>query len=110
MTEAKDITNLSLEELVETERVEAELDSFIEKRAREAKDANRTAELWDKSVREYHAKHRNENAQRWHDYHDRLIRNHEDTLSSLILYHQKERAKYARVLGLPEMGPGGEAA
>ncbi len=85
-------------------RVEAELDTFIEKRAREARDAERVEEAWAKSVREYHAKHRNENAQAWFDYHDRLVRSHEDTLGSLIVYHRKERARYARVLGLPEVG------
>jgi hypothetical protein len=37
VAEAKDITSLSLEELTEVERLESELDQFIEKRAREAK-------------------------------------------------------------------------
>jgi hypothetical protein len=101
VTEAKRIEDLTLEELAHTERVEAELDAFLEKRAREARDQGRIDELWTKTVREYHAKHRNENAQRWHDYHDRLLRSHEDTLGSLILYHRKERARYARILGQP---------
>ncbi len=40
------------------ERVEAELDAFVERRAREAKDAAKVEELWVKSEREHREKRR----------------------------------------------------
>jgi hypothetical protein len=110
VSEAKDITDLSLEEWAEVEWVEVELNAFINKRAGQAKDRESAEELWAKSVREYRKKRNQQNAQAWFEYHDHMIRNHEDTLGSLIFYHQKERAKYGRMLGLPEIGQGGEDA
>jgi hypothetical protein len=99
---AKQITDLGPEELAEVERIESELDTFIEKRAREAKDAQSAEEVWQKSAKEHHEKRQNRVAQEWYFYHDRLIKNHQDTLGSLVLYHQKERAHYAQVLGISE--------
>jgi hypothetical protein len=110
VTEARHITDLGVSELAEVERVEAELDSFVEKRAREARDAGRVEELWDKTVREYREKRHRANAEEWFDFHDNQIRSHVSSLGVLVSYHKRERAKYARILGLPEVGPGGEAA
>jgi hypothetical protein len=94
------LKSLNPEELAETERVEAELDQFVERRARQSKDKRAVEELWAKSVREYRAKHRDENAQAWYSYHNTQIRNHESNLGFLVRYHQKESARYARVLGI----------
>jgi hypothetical protein len=110
VAEAKDITGLSLQELVEVERVEAELDGFIEKRAREARDQERTDELWPASVWRDRKKRRQQNAQAWFEYHDHIIRSHEATLGFLISYHKQERARFAQILDLPEIGQGGEEA
>jgi hypothetical protein len=108
--EARQITDLSPEELAETERAEAELDQFVERRARQSKDRESAEELWQQSVKEYHDKHRNVAAEKWYEYHDTQIRSHESNLGFLVRYHQKERARYARVLGtsgpLEEAGAG----
>ena len=103
MAEAKPIEELSPEELAEVERVETELDAFIEKRARQARDAATVEALWTKSEREHREKRRQAHAEEWYSYHDRLIRSHQDSLGSLVIYHQRERARYAKVLGLPEI-------
>ena len=51
------------------ERVEAELDSFIEKRARERADANRIEQLWQESARRDRERRRAENREAWHGFH-----------------------------------------
>jgi hypothetical protein len=58
------------------ERVEAELDSFTEKRARQAKDAERVEELWAKSAARDRARRREENRALWIEFHSRLSRSH----------------------------------
>ena len=73
---ARHISELSLEELAETERVEAELDAFVEKRARQAKDAENIAELWLKSEREHREKRRRANGWGWVRYHTNLAEVH----------------------------------
>jgi hypothetical protein len=110
VAEAKHITDLSLQELAETERVEAELDAFIEKRAHQAEDAENVANLWLKTEREHHEKHRKQNAQDWFEYHDNIIRSQEATLGFLVAYHKQERARFAHILGLPHFGQGGDEA
>jgi hypothetical protein len=97
---AKQITDLSPEELAETERAEAELDQFVEKRARAAKDRKNAEDLWDRSVCEDRKKRRNKAAEDWYEYHDNMIQSHKATLGSLVNYHQKERARYAKILGI----------
>jgi hypothetical protein len=58
------------------ERVEAELDSFIEKRARQAKDAECVEELWAKSTARDRARRREENRTLWVGFHSRLSRSY----------------------------------
>ena len=58
------------------ERAEAELDRFIDRRAREAGDANAIEELWAESVRRHHARRREENRQSWIAFHRGLARAH----------------------------------
>ena len=50
------------------ERAEAELDRFVEKRAREARDAAKLAKLWAESTRRDREKRRRENRAAWYEY------------------------------------------
>ena len=58
------------------ERAEAELDSFIDKRARQAKDPERVEELWAKSTARDRARRREENRTLWVEFHSRLSRSY----------------------------------
>jgi hypothetical protein len=101
VTEARDITDLSLEELAEVERVEVELDTFIEKRARQAKDAESTAALWLKTEREQREKKRSANGWGWIRHYEGLARAHR----ALALENGDKAAHVRRLLGveaLPE--------
>jgi len=51
------------------ERVEAKLDSFIEKRAREKEDANKVEALWAASEARHRERRREENRRAWRAYH-----------------------------------------
>ena len=51
------------------EKVEAELDSFIERRARERADANKVDELWAESDRRERVRGREENREAWRGFH-----------------------------------------
>jgi hypothetical protein len=93
---ARHIEELSVKELAEVERVEAELDTFIEKRAREAKDANRTAELWLKSEREHCEKRRQANGWGWIRHHEGLAH----TLRGLAQEHEDKANHVRGLLGL----------
>jgi hypothetical protein len=53
------------------EMVERELDDMIERRSRH-KDPDEASELWQESVRRYHARRREENRLAWCDYFGRL--------------------------------------
>jgi hypothetical protein len=100
---------LPTEEYQQVLAAEASINGFIERRVEKAKDAESAEELWARSVRKDREKRRQAHAEEWYEYHDRLIRSHQNSLGSLVLYHQKERARYAKVLGLPEVGSEGAA-
>lgn len=102
--EARRIAGLSLDKLAEVERLEGELDQFVEKRARQAKDAAVVEEAWVESVRAFREKRRRQKALEWYEYHDCIIRSHEATVGSLVSHHCKERARYAQMLDLPQIG------
>jgi hypothetical protein len=88
------------------ERVEAELDSFIEKRARQAKDAEKLAELWAKSERVHREKRRQANGWGWIRHYESLARTHR----SLALENENKAARVRVLLGvemLPELPPNG---
>lgn len=76
MTQARDISELSLEELAEVERVASEIDAFITKRAEQAKDAESTAALWLKTEREHREKKRSANGWGWIRHYEGLARAH----------------------------------
>ena len=58
------------------ERAEAELDRFIDRRAREAGDANAIEELWAESVRLHHARQQETNREAWHSYEMHMCKLH----------------------------------
>ena len=58
------------------EAVEQQLDAFIERRARERADANRTEELWAISEARERERRREENREAWRSYHLLLAGNH----------------------------------
>lgn len=60
------------------ERVEAELDAFVNKRAKEREDANREEEAWKESTRRVNEKRRRENRQSLIDYYGHMPRLHLD--------------------------------
>ncbi len=66
------------------ERVESELDRIIEKRAHEAKDAERIEDLWKESTRRERDKRRRENRALWYGHHVHMRELH----SSLAREHE----------------------
>ncbi len=60
----------------EVERLEAELDQFIERRARDREDANREEEAWKESTRRANEKRRRANRQEWAEFHGHMNRLH----------------------------------
>jgi broad specificity polyphosphatase/5'/3'-nucleotidase SurE len=58
------------------ERVESELDRLVERRAREAKDANAIEELWKQSERAHRDRRREENREAWHSYEMHMCKLH----------------------------------
>jgi len=51
------------------EKAEQQLDAFIERRPREAKDAEEVEEMWEESVRRDPERRREENRAAWHSFH-----------------------------------------
>jgi hypothetical protein len=82
---------LDLYDVEAAERVEAELDNFITKRAREKAEANRVEEEWLVSERSVREQHRQSNRMAWIDYfghmhrlHLGLAAEHADRMSRLL--------------------------
>ena len=77
------------------ERVEAELDGFVEKRARQAKDAERVQELWAESERREREKRRQENEWGWIKHYEGLAFVHR----ALALENDNKAARVRALLG-----------
>ena len=75
------------------EKVEAELDQFVERRAREAKDAKRVQELWAESERKERERRREHNGWLWISYHEHLARFHQD-----LAHEHEDKANHVREL------------
>jgi hypothetical protein len=73
---AKQMTDLTPEELAEVERVEVELNAFINKRAEQAKDAAKEDEQWEQSKRERRDARRRANGWGWVRHYSRLADSH----------------------------------
>ncbi len=86
------------------EKVEAELDQFVEHRAREAKDAEKVEELWAKSERVHRQKRRQANGWGWIRHFEGLAHTHR----SLALENENKAARVRLLLGmevLPKPSP-----
>ena len=77
------------------EKVEAELDQFVERRAREAKDAQRVQELWAESERKERNKRRQRNGWAWVSFYESLARAH----WRLAHEHEDKAAHVRELLG-----------
>ena len=77
------------------ERVEAELDAFVKKRAREAKDAEKVRELWAESERREREKRRQQNGWGWIRHFEGLARAHR----ALALENDNRVARVQALLG-----------
>jgi hypothetical protein len=70
------------------ERVESELDQLIEKRARQAKDADEEHDLWQASVAKYNGKRRRQNREAWRTFHLHQAEAIERTAASIAAEHR----------------------
>jgi hypothetical protein len=60
-------------DVAHTEMVEKQLDAMIQRRARKGEiDPDDTEQIWEESVRRYHARRREENRREWCGYFERL--------------------------------------
>jgi hypothetical protein len=78
-----------MREAAKTEAVETELDRIIERRAGEARDANRVEELWRESARAHSERRREELGAAWYGYHEHMKEVH----SMLARQHEIEALK-----------------
>jgi hypothetical protein len=89
------------------DRVEAELDAFIEKRAREKANANRVDEFWDEQDRRHRERQREENRRDWCDFHRQMQTLH----LGLAAEHASRRSRLLAESGYElDETPGPEAA
>lgn len=94
---------MDLVDVEAAERVESELDQFIEKRAREAKDANAIEAAYAASVRRFHKARHDRNAWSWYHFHSEQLRRHAATFEALTARHKIEVDRFAQILGLDEV-------
>jgi hypothetical protein len=80
---------LELETTEAIEAAEASIDSFIERRIREAGEQHRVEEEWKASVRKYNAKHREERRTAWLEFHLRQAFAAVSTAAALVAQHRE---------------------
>jgi hypothetical protein len=100
VAESKQINELSLEELAETERLESELDQFVEKRARQSNEQRAVEEAWAETVRRAKEKKRSANGWGWIRHYEGLARAHR----ALALENDTKANHVRGLLGLPTPG------
>ena len=71
------------------EKLEAEIDSLIERRAREERDAGPIEEAWRETTRRHNEQRREELGAAWHGYHEHMKEVH----SMLARQHEIEALK-----------------
>lgn len=92
--------------MVALEKAEQQIDQFIERRAREAKDAAVVEELREESARRERERQREENRTLWREYEQHLERVHMD----LALEHRTKAEALAEGGYEPEEAPSPKAA
>jgi hypothetical protein len=81
-------------DVAHVEMVEAELNRVIERRSSWEMDPYEREELWQKSMRAYTARRREEMRAAWASYHAGQVARHRHTLEGLITYHEKQAARF----------------
>ncbi len=79
------------------ERVESELDRLVEKRAVEARDAERVSEMWASSIRLHHARRRETNREAWRCFYLEQAERLERTAAELAASHRARAAMLGEV-------------
>ena len=97
--EARDITDLNVDELAAVERAEKSLDRFINQRSRGKREGYLVEAAWLASERRAVAARREANRLAWIDYHRGLRRSH--------LQLAREHSRQAHALELPELAEQG---
>ncbi len=77
------------------ERVESELDRIIEKRAREAKDAQAIEKAWKESERRHRKRRREQNREAWRCYYLDQAERLERTAAELAAEHRARAEELA---------------
>jgi hypothetical protein len=85
-----------LVDIARGEMVEKELDAMIVRRSRQ-KDPDEGHELWQKSVRRYNARRREEMRVAWGEYHRDQAERHRRTLQDLIAHHETQAERYRNI-------------
>jgi len=80
-------------DVAHVEMVEAELNRFIERHSSRKMDPYEREELWQKSVRAYTARRREEMRAAWASYHAGQAARHRRTLEGLIAHHEAQAAR-----------------
>ena len=90
------------------EMVEAELDAFIERRSRKGDaDPDEREELWQKSVRAYTTRRREEMRAAWCEYHQGQAERLRADLEALIASHEEKAQMYRNSPKGAAVGEGG---
>ena len=80
-------------DVAHVEMVEAELNRLIERHSSLEMDTYEREELWQKSVRAYTARRREEMRAVWASYHAGQAARHRRTLEGLIAHHEAQAAR-----------------
>ncbi len=80
------------------EKRDKELQRLIERRSESKPDPDEREELWQASVRRYHAKRQGDLAVLWHAYHVEQAQRARETLSALIERHESAARKLSSQL------------
>ncbi len=93
-----------LDEVANVEAVEADLNRFIERRARHNNEANTAEMMWKASARKHHDKLRTERLLQRLDYHRSQLEAHTATFERLIRRHKSGLRLVEEALGIAGEG------
>ncbi len=92
--------NALIDEVASIEKVEAELNGFIERRAKQNEKANAEEMMWKASVRKHHDKLRTERLLDRLAYHEAMLRSHSETFEALLKRHRVGIRLVEQALGI----------
>ncbi len=90
-----------IDEVASIEKVEAELNGFIERRAKQNEKANAEEMMWKASVRKHHAKLDRERLLDRLGWHRAMLEAHTETFERLLKKHRTGLRSCEEALGLP---------